>query len=149
MPLPVRGPRLVRASRGLLVVCLGFFWSSVMAQAQQWVGTWQGMAEGVAITLTILPDGRFNQQAASGGMMTFLSGRVVQDGPNMFTLDVQDWQPKTENVYHPTGTTGGYYTQELVAKPPGGTWRVSFASPDMMTMQDVNMGGMITMERAR
>ena len=152
MGLSVHGIRLMRASLGLiLVVYLSFIWSPASTQAQggaAWMGTWQGEAMGVAITLTILPNGQFNQQSAAGGMMTFLSGRVVPGGPDVFTLDVEDWQPKTSNVYHASGA-GGYYTQELVPKPPGGTWRVTFASPDTMTLQDVNLGGVITMLRVR
>jgi hypothetical protein len=52
-------------------------------------------------------------------------------------------------VYHATGTTGGYYTQEPVPRPPGGVFRYKFTSPNSVTLQDTNLGGAVTFNRVR
>ena len=65
----------------------------------------------------------------------------------MITFVINDWQPRSQNVYHATGTVGGYFTREPTAEPPGGTYRLSFNSPNSVTMQDVAMGGVITFQR--
>ena len=56
---------------------------------------------------------------------------------------------KTRSIYHATGTVGGYYTQEPIAKPSGGAWRVVFTSPNTVTLQDVRMGGSVNLQRVQ
>jgi len=68
---------------------------------------------------------------------------------NVVAFQVEDWQPRTLPVYHATGTTGGYYTQEPVPRPPGGVFRYKFTSPNSVTLQDTNLGGAVTFNRVR
>lgn len=65
------------------------------------------------------------------------------------SLVIEDWQPKTMHVHHGTGTTGGCYTNESAARPPGGTYRVTFQGPNQLVMQSLTMGGSVTWYRAR
>jgi hypothetical protein len=117
------------------------------AQGIDLTGSWRGQAMGVTFTLVVTPDQRFSQQQINGTLMTAQQGRIVPAGPGMVSFVVEAWSPQTMPVYHPTGTVGGYYTQEPTSPPPGGTWQVTFTSPDAMIMHDVQMGGSITMLR--
>lgn len=117
------------------------------AQTPSLAGTWQGVYQGVAFELVVQPNGAFSETERSGQMMTMQTGVLQNTGPNMITFVIQDWQPRTMPQYHATGTVGGYYTQEPTSKPPGGTYRLQFNSPNSVTMQDVAMGGVITFQR--
>jgi hypothetical protein len=123
------------------------FGSAAGAQEPSLVGSWRGFAQGLTFNLVIGADGSYSEQAIAGSLMTLQQGHIQVVGPGMITFIVEDWEPKTQPVYHPTGTVGGYYTDEPVAKPPGGTWRIQFTSPDSFTMEDVNFGGVIVFNR--
>jgi ABC-type proline/glycine betaine transport system substrate-binding protein len=143
--------RRVVLSTVLLVTLLATFPGSRPAPAQQnpFVGSWRGITQvnGVPITFNLVmgPDLRYSEQLTMRGYMTMLSGPAQ----NVIAFQVEDWQPRTQPVYHPSGTTGGYYTQEPVARPPGGTFRFQFGSANSFTLQDVNLGGVITFNRLR
>ena len=95
------------------------------------------------------PDLRYSQQQIMGRYMTTLSGHYAFPAANVVAFQVEDWQPRTLPVYHATGTTGGYYTQEPVPRPAGGVFRYKFTSPNSVTLQDTNLGGMVTFNRVR
>jgi hypothetical protein len=111
-------------------------------------GKWRGVYQGVTVDLLVTPDGRFSEQQRMGQMMTMQTGVIRPLGPNVVAFVVEDWQPRTRPVYHPSGG-GGYTTQEANAKPPGGTWRVRLDGQGDMTMQDTRLGGAITFHRMR
>ena len=111
-------------------------------------GTWQGAYQGVQIQLVVQPSGTYSETQTVGSAMTMVSGQIEPAGPGEVTFTVQDWQPRTQNVYHPTGTVGGYYSQDPVAPPPGGTYKLQFAGANAFTLQDVTYGGVITYTRA-
>ena len=117
------------------------------AQGPSLSGTWQGVYQGVAFELVVQPDGAFSETERAGQMMTMQTGVIRATGPGVITFVVEDWQPRTMPQYRPTGTVGGYYTQEPTSKPPGGTYRIRFNSPNSVTMQDVSMGGVIVFQR--
>jgi hypothetical protein len=117
------------------------------AQIGSLVGHWQGAYQGVAFELVVQPGGAFSETERAGQMLTMQSGVIQTTGPGMITFVINDWQPRSQNVYHATGTVGGYFTREPTAEPPGGTYRLSFNSPNSVTMQDVAMGGVITFQR--
>jgi hypothetical protein len=123
------------------------------AQVNPFVGTWQGVAvvNGTSINFNLVmgPDQRYSQQLQSGSLMTMESGHYTITNQNVIVFQVEDWQPKTLPVYHPTGTVGGYYTQDPAPKPPGGTFRFQFNSPGSVSLQDVNFGGNITFNRVQ
>jgi hypothetical protein len=138
--------RRVVLSAGLVAT----FLVPAIAPAQQnpFVGSWRGVAQvnGAAITFNTVmaPDLRYSQQQVMGRYMTTLSGHYSFPAANVVAFQVEDWQPRTLPLYHPSGTTGGYDTQEPVPKPPGGVFRFQFASPNSVTPQDTNLGGKVT-----
>jgi hypothetical protein len=112
-------------------------------------GSWQGTFQGITVRLVVTPQMGFSEQQIMGQLMTMQSGEIRAAGPGLVAFVVEDWQPRTMPRYHPTGTVGGYYTQEPMAKPPGGVWRITFQGADAMTMQDARLGGVILMRRVR
>jgi hypothetical protein len=123
------------------------------AQQNPFVGSWRGAAQvnGATITFNTVmgPDLHYSQQQIMGRYMTTLSGPYAFPAANVVAFQVEDWQPRTLPVYHATGTTGGYYTQEPVPRPPGGVFRYKFTSPNSVTLQDTNLGGTVTFNRVR
>jgi hypothetical protein len=110
-------------------------------------GTWQGSADGVSFQLIVQPNGAYSEIQTAGALMTQQSGIIQQTGSGVVTFVVQDWSPKTQGVYHPTGTVGGYDTQQPVGKPAGGTWQVQFNGPNAFSLKDVNLNGIIAFSR--
>lgn len=134
----------------LTLVALLAFASASRAQEPTLVGSWHGFAPsapGVAFNLVVGADHSYSEQTVAGSLMTLQQGHYEVVAPDVVAFVVENWEPKTRPVYHPTGTVGGYYTQEPLAKPPGGTWRIRFTSPDSFTMQDVNFGGVAVFNR--
>ena len=145
----------MRQALALPVVLAAGLWGGVEASAQQnpFVGSWRGVANvyGRAITFNLVmgPDQRYSEQQVMGPYMTMQTGRYVFPAQGVLGFEVEDWQPRTQPVFHPSGSVGGYTSQEPVAKPPGGVFRFQFASPHSFTLQDVNLGGTITFNRVR
>ena len=143
--------RRVALSTVLLSALAGL--AAASAQQNPFVGGWQGVANvnGVAITFNLVmgADYRYSEQQVMGPYVTMQTGRYGFPNQNVIAFQVEDWQPRTRSVYHPSGTTGGYYSQEPVARPPGGVFRFQFASAQSFTLQDVNLGGVITFNRLR
>lgn len=136
----------------LTLMALLAFGSAARAQEPALVGSWRGSAPsapGVTFNLVVGADHSYSEQAVAGSLMTLQQGHYQVVAPDVVTFVVEEWKPRTYSVYHPTGTVGGYYTDEPVAKPPGGTWRIQFTSPDSFTMQDVNFGGMAVFNRVQ
>lgn len=126
--------------------------SAAEAQQNRFVGGWRSVIvlNGAEITINLVmqPDMRFSEQETSYAGMTMQTGTYFVNAGEV-TLNVEDWEPKTHSVYHPTGTTGGYYTQEPSARPPGGTYQVQFPSANIMMMRDVNFGGEARFDRTQ
>ncbi len=126
--------------------------STAEAQDDRLVGSWRGVvyANGYPITINLIlqPDKRFTEQEVSNVGMTMQTGAYIVVGDQL-TLSIEDWQPKTQAVYHPTGAVGGYYSQEPTAKPPGGTYQCQFLSRDAFIMRDVAFNGEMRFDRAR
>jgi hypothetical protein len=117
------------------------------AQQNPFVGTWTGGAGAIAFNLVMGADMSYSEQEIAGAIMTLQTGKYVLSAPDIVIFQVLDWQPKTMPVYHPTGTTGGYYTQEPTSKPPGGSYRYQFVNPNSFAVQDVTLGGAMTFTR--
>jgi hypothetical protein len=123
----------------------------VRAQPSTLVGRWQGSADvggqTIFIELLLGPDGQFSQRATAGVNATLLRGtyQLMQD---TLTLAVFDWEPKTQRVYVPMGTTGGYWEEQPTSQPPGGTYRVTLTSADSMNLTDLETGATIALRRA-
>ena len=140
---------LPRLCRFVLPVTLAL--SAVAAPAQQnsLVGQWRGVFKGITLTIVIQPNGQYSQLAQSGTLMTQQSGPYRLVAPNTIIFSVTNWAPKTQQIYHPTGTVGGYYTTEVVAKPSGATDTVVFNGPNTITLTDQMTHGSITMTRVQ
>ena len=110
-------------------------------------GSWRGVFRGVTLNLVILQDWHFSEQEVSGNIMTMQTGMIRETGEGVITFDIEDWEPKTRMVFHPTGTVGGYNTEERNSKPPGGTYRVSFNGNNVMIFEDLRWGGTVTYYR--
>jgi len=125
--------------------------SPASAQQNQLAGTWRAFIQmnGMAIqdTLVLQPNGNYSDQQVAGMMMTMQTGRYVVRG-NMISLEVVDWQPRTQNRYV-AGAYGGNYVSEPTAKPPGGTYTFTFNAPNAMTWQDVNFHGIAHYQRVQ
>jgi hypothetical protein len=81
--------------------------------------------------------------------MTEQSGPYKLFAPNTIVFSVTSWAPKTMPVYHPTGTVGGYYTQQPMAKPSGATDTYVFKGADTVVLTDQMTHGSITMTRVQ
>ena len=124
--------------------------STAEAQQNPYVGAWRGVVtmNGLAITMDLImqPDMRFSEQEATYAGVSMQTGTYIIAGDQL-TLNVEDFEPKTHPVYHPTGTVGGYFTYEPNAKPPGGTYRVRFLSADSFIVRDVYYLGEMRFDR--
>lgn len=120
------------------------------AQGNSFVGSWRGVVtvNGMAVTFNLVMGANqsYSLQEVSRIGMTLQTGYYRVNGQQI-GFEVVDWQPKTAPVYHAPGWQGGYYVQQPLAKPPGGMFRFQFTSSSSLTMQDVNLGGVITYNR--
>jgi hypothetical protein len=154
-PVPANHTQVFGSTTGVktvknLVIAFGVlvFVTSAPAQGGDLTGSWRGSYMGIAINLVVSPDQRFSEQEIST-VTTMQQGQIVPAGPGLLSFVVETWAPRTMPVYHPVGTSGGYWTEQPTTKPPGGTYRVTFNSANSMTMQDVSMGGSITFQRVQ
>ncbi|MGD0347056.1 MAG: hypothetical protein ABSA85_09880 [Terracidiphilus sp.] len=118
------------------------------------VGQWRGVYQGITFTIVIQPNGQYSQIAQKGTLMTQQSGPYKLVAPNTLIFSVTNWAPRTQKIYHPyppsrngTPSAGGYYTSQVVAKPPGATDAYVFNGPNTVTLTDQVMHGSITMTR--
>ncbi|HXW76038.1 MAG TPA: hypothetical protein VEJ20_01360 [Candidatus Eremiobacteraceae bacterium] len=111
------------------------------------VGTWnaQFSVNGVACSMQTVyqPNAAYSELLHCGSLMTHQSGTYVLHG-NLLVRSVEDWAPKQQWV---VGSCVGCGYYENTAKPPGGSYNLSFPNSNTMTMKDVNLGGTITMHR--
>jgi len=111
------------------------------------VGQWRGVSGRITITIVIQPNGQYSQLAQMGTVMTTQSGPYKLFAPNTIAFSVTNWAPKTMPVYHATGTTGGYYTQQPLVKPPGSVDTYVFKGANTVILADQMTHGSITMTR--
>jgi len=119
----------------------------VLAAQSTFDGTWYSAlvvnGQRCTIKLIMSPGRRYNEAIRCGGYMTWQSGNYVFANGTL-VRSVVDWEPKQRYVLD-TGYSGHY---EANAKPPGGSFRVAFTSPDTMVWRDVQFGGSLTYQRA-
>ncbi len=121
--------------------------SGTPAKAQSFEGQWTASVQvnGMACTVWLVMDpGRYSELLRCGPYMTMQSGTYLyQNG--VLVRTVNDWEPKDRVLVGPGGSTQRYEN----AKPPGGTFRVTFLSVDAMNWYDVNFHGNLTYYRTR
>jgi hypothetical protein len=128
----------------VLIAALSF--ASTASAASSLVGTWQSSfsVNGTDCSMQSIyqSDGTYSELLHCGSLMTHQSGTyVLKNG--LLVRGVTDWDPKQQWVVDAYG--GGHY--EDMAKPPGGSYQVTFVDANTITLQDVNMGGSVTMHR--
>jgi hypothetical protein len=99
--------RFLRMYRIVLPAILVLGATVAAAQQNDFVGQWRGFASGMTITLVVQPNGRFTMTEQASTLTTQQSGPYKLVAPNTIVFTVEDWQPSTMPVYHPTGTVGG------------------------------------------
>jgi len=112
------------------------------------VGTWHSefAANGMACSMQSIyeSDHTYSELLHCGNLMTHQSGTYVMSG-GLLVRTVEDWDPKQQWV---VGSCVGCGYWQTMAKPPGGTYRVTFASAAKATLHDVNLGGTLTIYRS-
>jgi hypothetical protein len=118
-----------------------------LSNSNSLVGQWRGVYQGITITLVVQPNGQYSEIAQKGTLMTQQSGPYKLVAPNTLIFAVTNWSPRTQQIYHPTGTVGGYYTTQIVAKPSGGTDTYVFKDANTLILTDQATHGSVTMTR--
>jgi len=131
----------------LLLAVLALSSVAAIGQGNGLVGQWSGTFQGITLTIVIQANGQYTQTAQKGTMMTQQSGPYKLAAPDTIIFSVIEWAPKTQQVYHASGTTGGYYTTENTAKPPGGRDTYEFDGPNSVVLTDQVTHGSIRMTR--
>jgi hypothetical protein len=138
---------ILRHCKFVLPAILALGSLALSAQQNSLAGKWRGVYRGITLTIVIQPNGQYTQTAVSGTVQTMQSGPYKLVAPNTIIFSVTEWEPKTMQVYHPTGTAGGYYSTEQASKPPGATDKYVFNGPNSMTLTDLMNRGSIPMTR--
>lgn len=139
--------KLLRTCRFVLPAVLALGVAAASAQQPSFVGQWRGVYSGITITIVIQANGQYSQLAQSGTVMTQQSGPYKLAAPNIIAFSVTNWAPKTMPVYHATGTAGGYYTQQPMAKPAGSVDTYVFKGANTVILTDQMTHGSIAMTR--
>jgi len=144
----------LRMCRLVLTAVLVLGATAAAAQQNNFVGQWRGVYQRITFTIVIEPNGQYSQLTQKGTLMTQQSGPYKLVAPNTIIFSVTNWAPRTQKIYHPyppardgTPSSGGYYTNQVVAKPPGATDSYVFNGPNTVTLTDQVMHGSITLNR--
>jgi hypothetical protein len=132
----------------LTVLALAFVLTAQFAAAQNKLdGTWKAVAtingQRCTFNLVMTMGQNYTETLQCGSVMTGQAGTYVFSN-GILVRDVIDWEPRKRYVLD-NGYSGHY---EENAKPPGGSFRVTFISPDTMVWQDMNFGGTLTYRRS-
>jgi hypothetical protein len=122
--------------------------SAQFAAAQDLMGKWVGSTvingQRYSFTMTVTTGNHYIETVQAGTMMTTQSGTFVLNN-GLMVRSVIDWNPKQQLVVDPP--YGSHYVP--VAKPAGGSWKVTFTSANTMVLQDVNLKGTLTYQRSQ
>ena len=120
------------------------------AQNNPLAGKWSGFFSGVTLNLILGPDFTYSQQNINGPLQTSESGNYRLFPQNVIVFEVLDWYPKTNQVYHPIiGTPNGYYTQDPVGPPQGGSYSYIYNPPNSLMLTDLNTHASVLFTRMR
>jgi hypothetical protein len=132
----------------LTVLAITFVLTAQFAAAQNELdGTWEAVVtiygQRCTFNLVMTVGQHYTETLRCGNLMTWQAGTYVFSN-GILVRDVTDWEPRKRYVLD-DGYSGHY---EENAKPPGGSFRVTFTSPDTMVWQDVNFGATLTYRRS-
>ncbi len=136
----------------------------IVASAQTLDGTWMASPTvgDLSCTMqTIMNSGNYSELLKCGPYQTWQAGTYVLSG-GALVRNVNDFEPKWRWVVDggplvPYNNYGRYREYqggprghwERNATPPGGSFQVTFTSPNTMVWRDVNFHGVVTFQRAR
>jgi len=131
-----------------MVVALSVVLATPLVVAQKKLdGTWDAalVANGqrCAVELVMHAGQQYGELVRCGNLMIRQSGTYNLGRNGSLIRNVVDWDPKQRYVMD-NGYSGHYETN---AKPPGGSYQVTFTSANTMVWKDVNFGGTITFRR--
>jgi hypothetical protein len=113
-------------------------------------GTWRGFVtvNGMQCTfdLVMMVNGTYNEMGRCGTLATGQSGTYRAFSNGTLSRTVTNWTPRQRYIVGAQVGTGHW---EDNARPPGGTFQVTFSNPNTMIWRDVNFGGSITYRRVR
>lgn len=119
-----------------------------LAAGQNLMGKWVGSAvvngQRISFTMTVTAGNHYIETAQAGSLMTTQSGTYVFTN-GLLVRNVIDWNPKQQMVMNPPLGTKSV----PVARPPGGSFKVTFTGPNTMVLQDVNLKGTLTYQRVQ
>ncbi len=128
-----------------LLGALAFAMGSADAQGGSLAGTWNGAAtlNGATYYTTVVfqPNGQFSEQTRMGTLMTLTTGTYEWIDRNTFHMTPRDWEPK-QQCFPQSGC-------HEIRMPPGTMMRVTFTSPDTISLRDLNFGGTVVYQRAQ
>ena len=114
--------------------------------AQNLMGKWVGSAiingQRYSFTMTITAGNHYIETAQVGTLMATQSG-TFDLANGLMVRKVVDWSPKQQMVVDPPMGTHAV----PVAKPSGGSFRITFPNANTMVLQDVNLKGTLTYQR--
>jgi len=141
---------MLRRISVLAAAAVAFGVLPVAATAQsndRFAGTWRAAMtiNGMQCTLTVAmtTTATYVENDRCGPYATGQSGTYRTFPNGLLVRTVTDWTPRQRYIVDAGG--GGHY--ETNAKPPGGTYRVTFTSNTTMVWRDANMGGVATFHR--
>jgi hypothetical protein len=137
----------MRGLRGT-AVAFSVVLAAQLAAAQNLMGKWVGSTvvngQRYSFTMTVTAGNHYIETAQVGTLMTTQSGTYVLAN-GLLVRTVLDWNPKQQLVVDPP-----YGSHDVpVAKPPGGSWKVTFPNTNTMVLEDVNLKGTLTYQRAQ
>lgn len=113
------------------------------------VGRWHGVASvnGMSCTFdrVMTTSGTYSETARCGTLATGQSGTYRVFPNHTISHVVTSWFP-TQRYVMDNGYSGHY---EQNARPPGGSFAYSFATPNTLVLRDLNTGGSLTYRRVR
>jgi len=138
-------PRSALASLTLAVILAAAPRAGVAAQP--FAGTWRALATTGGMQcrfdLVMTTTNDYIEQARCGPYLTSQRGwyRVFANGT--LSRVVTNWSP----TQHLVVDAGGGSHFEPSSRPPGGSYRFTFTTPNTMVWRDVNLGGTLTWHR--
>jgi hypothetical protein len=134
--------------RFLIAALLVVLAAPLVPAQNRFEGSWTAVlavgGQRCTVNLIMGPGQRYSEIVRCGTLITRQAGTYVLGQNGLLVRNVMDWDPKRRWVQD-TGYRGHW---EINAKPPGGSYQVTFASPNTMVWKDVNFGGVVTFRRA-
>ncbi len=111
-------------------------------------GQWSGTMYNISLHFTFYsagPTGQYGLDFEGPAITSGQSGTYRLVPPNTIAFTVTGWEPTAMTVYHVTGPSTGFNTQDPVPKPSDATDTYVFNDPNTMTLTDQATNGSVTL----